>query len=374
MHVVLLKPQTHTKGGLEKHAHRIAEAFLSRGAQLTWLCAAPPETIDARIEYRILKTLPWPGFVRLEQFNRKAEHVLQSLRSDIIFGLDKTRKQTHIRAGGGVHAAYLRSRKLAEGHFTYRTCLCNPLHRTLLKIEKAAFEFPGLKKIFTNSHMVKREILSEYSVDESKIMVIHNGVEWQEKAAAFAAMPTLRAGVQQQLGLNPDCFQILFIGHGFRRKGLGPLLEALARWKFRDFELAVVGEDKRKHDFQKKAHRLGLGRHVHWFGRQVNPEPFYQAADILAIPSFYDPFANVTLEALSFGLFVISSVTNGASEILTPNNGLSIENLFSTEEFLNALDHALLFRKTASRAAAIRASVASFNFSSQLNKLIDACL
>ena len=46
--------------------------------------------------------------------------------------------------------------------------------------------------------------------------------------------------------------------------------------------------------------------------------PFYQQSDCLAIPSFYDPFANVTLEALAMGLYAVSSKTNGGHEILTP--------------------------------------------------------
>ncbi len=55
--------------------------------------------------------------------------------------------------------------------------------------------------------------------------------------------------------------------------------------------------------------------------------PFYQLADALAIPSFYDPFANVTVEALAMGLFVVSSRSNGGFEILDPSKGIIIENL-----------------------------------------------
>ena len=42
----------------------------------------------------------------------------------------------------------------------------------------------------------------------------------------------------------------------------------------------------------------------------------YAAADVFLLPTLYDPFANVTLEALAAGLPVITSAQNGASEIM----------------------------------------------------------
>jgi UDP-glucose:(heptosyl)LPS alpha-1,3-glucosyltransferase len=45
---------------------------------------------------------------------------------------------------------------------------------------------------------------------------------------------------------------------------------------------------------------------------------YYAAADIFCFPSYYDPCANVVLEALAMGLPVITSITNGSGELLTP--------------------------------------------------------
>ncbi len=374
MHVVLLKPQLKLKGGLEKHAHRIANSFAAMGAKVTWLTTALPEQKDARMQYLSIPVARWPGFLRLEQFDRRSAAVVKTLGAEIVLGLDKTREQTHIRAGGGVHAAYLLSRGFSEGAFKQWTCQINPLHRKILQIEKDAFESPRLKKIFTNSHKVKQEILFHYSVDATKIEVIHNGVEWEELDSAFAATETVKRIEQIRRGLQPDRFQILFIGHGYKRKGLDRLLEALSLWKFRDFDLSVVGHDKNIAAYRAKAIQLKLDSHVHWFGEQKKTEPFYQVADILAIPSFYDPFANVTLEALSLGVFVVSSTANGASEILTLDNGVCIGDLLSSESFLFALEKSLSFRKTAKSASKIRASVSHLDFSSQLTKFIHACL
>ena len=124
---------------------------------------------------------------------------------------------------------------------------------------------------------------------------------------------------------------------------------------------------------QTKACKLGLQNQVNFFGPQTDTRPFYQYADALAIPSFYDPFANVTLEALSFGLKVLSSKTNGGHEVIHEQNGIVLEEL-AKECLSHALERLFLSRKTLENAAKVRASVAHLDFSAQLKKLIDACI
>ena len=68
--------------------------------------------------------------------------------------------------------------------------------------------------------------------------------------------------------------------------------------------------------YRAKAVQLGSKPKSASWSAGGNP-PFYQMADALVIPSFYDPFANVTVEALAMGLFVLSSKHNGGPEILT---------------------------------------------------------
>jgi UDP-glucose:(heptosyl)LPS alpha-1,3-glucosyltransferase len=52
-------------------------------------------------------------------------------------------------------------------------------------------------------------------------------------------------------------------------------------------------------------------------GVQKHTLPFYQIADALLLPTLYDPFANVILEAMSCGLPVITSATCGGAEFIT---------------------------------------------------------
>lgn len=350
--VVLLKSKWGSQGGLEKYAHRIAHAFMAKGAYVTILTTGNPP-LHEPISFHSTKTVPWPGFVRLEQFDRFTAQWLKKNRADLIFGLERNRMQTHLRAGNGVHAAYLKTRS--------RLCHYNPLHRRILAIEKAGFENPSLQKLFTNSYMVRNEILAHYKTDPAKIHVIHNGVEWAEMEPHFSSFT------------SGSSFRFLFLGHGYQRKGLEPLLVGLSRLQNKDFSLTVIGKEKQIDWFKKRAAHLGLSRHVEFLGPVANVQPYYKQADCLVIPSFYDPFANVTVEALAMGLYVVSSKTNGAHEILTPQNGTVIEDLSDPESMKAALETAMNRPKTIQSARSIRDSVKHLDFPHQMRLLMDHC-
>ena len=203
--------------------------------------------------------------------------------------------------------------------------------------------------------------------------IIHNGVEWDEMETDFQSWPADKEALCERYGLPRTAFHFLFVGHGYKRKGLDLLLRALSQLPKEDVFLSVVGKDKRMEWYQSYADQLGIGDRVRFFGPQQDSRPFYQLADSLVIPSFYDPFANVTVEALAMGLFVVSSKNNGGHEILDEKNGAVIENLLDPEEVASALENSLAHRKTKESARFARLSVAHLDFSKQLNKLINAC-
>jgi UDP-glucose:(heptosyl)LPS alpha-1,3-glucosyltransferase len=331
-------------GGLEKYALRVTEAFQTRGADVTLLS---DNTLSlSRFSFR-----------KIEQFDKYCREYLAHTPHEVVFGMDRNRFQTHLRAGNGVHAAYLDLRKNSEGFFKAVSFSFNPLHRTLLQIEKEAFEHPALQRLIVNSAMVQRQVLQYYNVDPKKIVVLHNGVEWSE----------MQAEVEKT-----DRFEFLFVGHNFQRKGLHKLLEALACCRCKEFHLSVIGEDKNLPYFESLAQKLNIC--VTFLGKQNNTLPFFRKADALVIPSFYDPFANVTVEALAMGLFVISSKSNGGHEVLTHQSGIVIEELENKESFIAALETAMGHPKTKKSAEAIRETVHHLDFSYQLKKLCDLCL
>jgi UDP-glucose:(heptosyl)LPS alpha-1,3-glucosyltransferase len=374
-HVVLLKSSAGNLGGLEKYAARVASGFVEKGARVSILTTGSPKNafVHPSISFYPVKTSPWPSFLRMEQFDGFVRKWLQAQKPDLVFGMDRNRMQTHIRAGNGVHIAYLKSRVFTEGRIKHWVCLLNPMHRKILELEKEAFENPQLQKLFANSHMVRGQLLEHYAIDPAKIEVIHNGVEWKEMEQDFLDWESKKMEACARFHLDPDRFHFLFIGSGYLRKGLDRLLEGLSRLNRADFHLSVIGKDNKMDHYYAKAVQLGLKDNVRFFGPQQETRIFYQLADVLVIPSFYDPFANVTVEALAMGLFVISSKNNGGCEIISEKNGAVIDNLLDTDSMVEALQKSMQHRKTVRSAELARQGVCHLDFSKQLNKLIEAC-
>lgn len=371
--VVLLKSRSTSQGGLEKHAKRIADAFVKKGASVTLLTTGTPP-VASSIPVYAAKTSLWPSFLRMEQFDTFCQSWVKEHGAEIVFGMDRNRSQTHIRAGNGVHAAFLESRLFTEGKFKSLLCKINPLHRKILELEKAAFESKELKTLFTNSHLVKHQVLQYYNVDPAKIEVIHNGVEWEEMKSSFETWEEKRALLCQTHNLNPNHFHLLFIGHGYLRKGLDRLLLGLSLLKNKEVHLSIIGKDKQLETYRAKVIHLGLENQVRFFGPVTDVHSFYQLADALLIPSFYDPFANVTVEALAMGLYVVSSKHNGGCEILNSSNGHIIQDLLDENEMVQVLEKTLQMRKTNKSALQIRESVKHLDFSKQLDRLTTRAL
>jgi UDP-glucose:(heptosyl)LPS alpha-1,3-glucosyltransferase len=367
----LIKKDFHSAGGLEKVTSHLLAALIKKGVDVSLFTAASSHIPCTTYSYRpkgLFKAQ------KLRDFDAWLSRNLSPLSFDVVLSMDRCSFQTHHRAGNGVHKAYLEIRSRLEGRLKQWSFAINPLHRLQLELEKKVFESDQTQTIIVNSSMVCQQILHYYKVSPSKIHVIHNGVEWKELETEFNDSLSNRKEHAIKLGLDPSVFQFLFIGHNFERKGLGSLLKALPLLSSKNFHLSIVGDDKKMESYQMLASSLGLESQVTFFGSQTSSRPFYLAADALVIPSMYDPFANVTVEALALGLFVVSSKMNGGHEVLQSHSGVIVENIHAIEELAAALEIALKHPKEPSKANRIRSSVAHLDYSFQLEKVCHLCL
>jgi UDP-glucose:(heptosyl)LPS alpha-1,3-glucosyltransferase len=105
--------------------------------------------------------------------------------------------------------------------------------------------------------------------------------------------------------------------------------------------LIIVGGGNQKKvrvlaEKEKVADRLTL------IGPAKDVAPYYQAADVLVLPSIYEPFGNVCLEAMAYGLPVVTTGATGASEIIVPGkNGVVIKDPADIKELTEAVADAL---------------------------------
>jgi UDP-glucose:(heptosyl)LPS alpha-1,3-glucosyltransferase len=144
--------------------------------------------------------------------------------------------------------------------------------------------------------------------------------------------------------LSPQDRVALFVGHDFRRKGLRYAIEVIARSK-KGWKLLVVGLGKAR-EYVELADLLGIGdqnepgrARVLFVGPTREMDRVYAAADALLLPTFYDPFGLVGLEALGHGLPVISTEYLGSGDrVKAYQAGTIVASPRSVEEMAAALD------------------------------------
>jgi UDP-glucose:(heptosyl)LPS alpha-1,3-glucosyltransferase len=184
-------------------------------------------------------------------------------------------------------------------------------HRDLLQLEESLFEKRKAGRVIAASQMVVDEITDLYRYPADKIDVVRNGVPLDK----FRFDPGLREKSRAQLKLKEDQIALLFAGSGWERKGLLFAIEAMALCKNRKIQLVVAGRGNTR-PYRTMRLRFWREDSVQFLGEVADMVPFYTAADIFILPTIYDPFSNACLEALASGLPVITTRSNGFSEII----------------------------------------------------------
>jgi UDP-glucose:(heptosyl)LPS alpha-1,3-glucosyltransferase len=185
-----------------------------------------------------------------------------------------------------------------------------PRHQLILQMEKRYFSSTRAQAILCTSALEQNDLERLYGIDSARCQVMPNGYD----PAIFSPERRieLRDEARGQLELQPDDVCLLFVANELHRKGFGTLIAALAKTNGRSFHLNVVGKVSTG-DYQGQIERLGLQDRIHWHGSTNDVFPFYAAADALVLPTQYEPFGIVIVEALACGLPVITSRLAGAS-------------------------------------------------------------
>ena len=175
--------------------------------------------------------------------------------------------------------------------------------------------FRRAKHIVTPSQGLARELAEEYPFTTGKIRVLPNPVdiERMRKPRDFD-----RRVVREGLGLNDEDVAFVFVALGaFERKGLPLLLEALRRLPERKAKLLVAGgQPDLVSSYRRLASRKGLDGVVRFLGSQVDVRPYLWAADAFVLPSHYEVFPLVALEAAAAGLPLLVTPLSGVEEFI----------------------------------------------------------
>jgi glycosyltransferase involved in cell wall biosynthesis len=155
-------------------------------------------------------------------------------------------------------------------------------------------------------------------------LALQRGIERYGIRARFSVIPNV---VDTRLFTPPSVFRpspgplrILFVGTLIPVKGLPFLLRALAQWPQprARWHLDIVGDGSHRTEYERLATELGLTAQVNFHGFRPKAEvaDFMRQADLFVLPSLWENFPCVLLEALASGLPIVSTYTGGIPEIV----------------------------------------------------------
>lgn len=316
MRLALVYHQLAPAGGLENYLIEFARRLADRGHELTFVTARLNNEVAAKLrgEVRMLDTARGPGLLRLWRFDREAARATADMPVDAVLGFGRTTRQDIHRAGGGCHALYSRLLPFWKRY--------GPKNLLELRLEKKLYTGGGTRAFVTNSDQVSAQLREVYGVAADKLTTIHTAVEsalFQPAENRAAVREAVRG--QMRTGLDDPVF--LFVSLSHRRKGLGTLLEALARVD--KGVLWVVGRPLNRY-WLAQVRRLEIGHRLRIVPATNQLVRLYQTADWFVHPTCYDACANTVLQSMACGLPGLISVRDGAIDHVRDGvNGLLLE-------------------------------------------------
>jgi UDP-glucose:(heptosyl)LPS alpha-1,3-glucosyltransferase len=345
-------------GGIETATAGLLAGLRAAGHDVELISTTRQPAVPGVVVRRV-RVLRHPSTLRLLSFALAARNAAARHRYELVQSHERTLGQDLYRAGEGCHRGYLEAMGRRLG--------LDPFHRLVLALEGRIFRLRAARHIVAISRQGKEEIERRYGADPARVTLVYNGVDLERFHPDRRAQ--LGPPAREELGIPARAWTVLFVGSGFARKGLGPLLEGFARGRDPAARLVVTGKGDVA-GYQQRAARLGIAARVVWTGPREDVERLYAAADAVALPALYEPFGNVHLEALASGVPVLSSARAGGAEVVRPGvNGWVVAEPAARPiaEGLAALRDA----PAGGWAAGARAAAEPFTFAAQARAFTD---
>lgn len=212
----------------------------------------------------------------------------------------------------------------------------------------------------------KREsdsLIRFYDAPEEKIGIVPCGVNLE------LFQPEKKRLARQRLELDPDDVILLYVGRFEALKGLDILLAAMTYLKSSErLRLVIVGGDGEDHhahqSLKQKTRELRISERCVFTGpiEQKNLPPYYNSADVIVIPSRYESFGLVGLEALACGRPVVSTPVGAMDNLLRNVRAVRVVSDSSPESLAGEIQSLIADRSLPS-SAETRASVTGYSWS-----------
>jgi glycogen(starch) synthase len=169
------------------------------------------------------------------------------------------------------------------------------------------------------SRYMRSHVANVFGIPPARVTVIQNGIDPRDLEPVVPDLDALRAHYAAA-----DERLVLLVGRLVYEKGFHLALDALAPVirRLGAVRFVVAGTGIAEAELKRQARRLGLSRHgafLGWVGDDML-HSLYRVADLCIVPSIYEPFGLVALEAMASGCLCVVADTGGLRDVV-PGDG-----------------------------------------------------
>jgi glycosyltransferase involved in cell wall biosynthesis len=304
--VLQVLPQLRT-GGVERGTIEIAGALKRAGWRA--LVASEGGSMISNLSYvggehitlPLASKSPW----RIWRNVRALEKIIREYKVDII----------HARSRAPAWSAYLAAKRTGTPFVT----TFHGIYGLTPEVKKRynAVMTKG-ERVVAISNFVAQHIAEHYHVDESRMRIIHRGVDLNQFSPS-RILPQRMVELAGKWRVPDDLPLIIMPGRITRWKGHHVMVEALTKLPHRKFFCLLVGDDMGHPNYRLEIEDaisdLGLEGHIRFAGNTPHLAEAYMLADMIVAPSIEpEAFGRVPIEAQAMGRPVIATSHGGACE------------------------------------------------------------
>jgi glycogen(starch) synthase len=312
------------EGGLARHVRKLSEELVSQGTCVDVLTRGTEHGPASEEQGAVcVHRVPEPGWPRdLDRFLEWVRqmnddmlargHALAEERSyDLIHGHDWLVAHACAALAEQLGAPYLTTVHATE-HGRHQGWVDKPPQSHIHAIER--WMTHRADSVITCSHYMRGHVADIFDLDERRITVIPNGIDPSD------LRPVDDLDALRRQFAAPDEKLVLLVGRLVYEKGFQLALDALPEVieKVPGVRFLVAGSGTHEQELKAQAERLGLAEHgvfLGWIGDDAL-HSLYRIADLCVVPSLYEPFGLVALEAMASGCPCIVADTGGLREVV----------------------------------------------------------
>jgi len=325
------------RGGREVATAQLAAALSHAGQAVTILCQS-----GVAVPGVPLRVLPAPGLTRRARLARFADAVAAVAGEfDIVHTTlplpAANVYQLHSGTIPGQTDAARRRRGPVVGPLLEALAPLNRKRQFTGRLE-AAMMADRRVLMLPVSQLVADEIARHYGRRDN-VRVLYNAIE--PPPLTDDQRREHRRRLRDKLGLSDDDMLFLTVAKKYALKGVAQTIEAFAAWHRqadRRGRLVVIGRDPvEREGYVRHASVRGVGNACTFLGHESNLAPWYLAADVNVLLTWYDPCSRIVLEAACLGLPSITTAFNGATERLADNAAIVVPSPRDTHAVVAAM-------------------------------------